>query len=305
MFQEISGLTFELDGIVKDAKEVGDPELFNRVTTFVIRVAELVQLAFDDVHKRLRELAYLKPSEVTPDRVMELRSHLAATYDRDKFKNVLDICRRLHLLAEEFDEDLASKLGRKDASGYPDPLMQILGQHEGYFIRSIENALNELDWKLNDYDQTQSVEEARNYARMAMKELRRHLESVQQFHLQVLKSLPGGNRRILDPTERKADAVLRRSPWHKGLFYLSVFVVVAATFTIVAGNVNPWTLPLILTAILVGMVLVGTFQLRADEQLKEERFLRIVDLALRRVFLPVMAKRNYRSGEPSENLGEE
>jgi len=65
--------------------------------------------------------------------------------------------------------------------------------------------------------------------------------------------------------------------------------VVAAILLVGASIVPIWTLPLVAIGSLLGVAVVGAFQLRQDDRLNEERFVELMALALKR--LPLLARR--------------
>ncbi|TCO64973.1 hypothetical protein [Actinocrispum wychmicini] len=76
-----------------------------------------------------------------------------------------------------------------------------------------------------------------------------------------------------DHRERK---VLQQSPWVSGSFYLVLFVVVTAILLIGASLLALWALPIFVVGGLLSIAIVGAFQLRQDDKLSEQGFLRLM-----------------------------
>jgi hypothetical protein len=79
-----------------------------------------------------------------------------------------------------------------------------------------------------------------------------------------------------------------KSAWANGLFYLVVFVVVIGSLAWLARMVEFSTLVVITLAGLLAVPLVGAFQLRMDDRLKEKSFMELVRLVLQQ--LPLIGK---------------
>ncbi len=68
----------------------------------------------------------------------------------------------------------------------------------------------------------------------------------------------------------------KNSPWSSGLFYLLVAIFILATLGVLSKMVHWSILPLIIVGGLLIIGLIGFLQLRNDERLKEESFVRLV-----------------------------
>jgi TRAP-type uncharacterized transport system fused permease subunit len=103
--------------------------------------------------------------------------------------------------------------------------------------------------------------------------------------------------RIIAAREKSWDydgtAIRRASPWVTGLFYLASLVVLATVFLIVSRTVDVLALPIVLIAALLGVSIVGAFQLRHDDRLAERSFLDLMGLTLRS--LPLLRRSDPKS----------
>jgi hypothetical protein len=81
--------------------------------------------------------------------------------------------------------------------------------------------------------------------------------------------------------------LLRQSPWVSGSFYVALFLVVISALLVVARILPVWAVPVIMVDGLLGVSILGAFQLRHDEKLTERGFLRLMLVAVRT--LPVSA----------------
>lgn len=285
MFEPVKQLGTELDRLATESSALRNDALATSVARFVNNVATEVDQAFSDVRLVLHDLAFLTPSELSQDTVNQLQSRLAATYAKEKFKSVLEICARLDVLAHDYQKNIEPYLHRSETEQSHSQLFWLLEKHEGAFIYTIKNAVSELQAILDRYSQTADFSQARLRARHALDELQNGLEEVVRAKQRVIGALPGGTKMLLDG--KIADEVLRRSPWFSGSFYIATLLVLLVAFTIVAGNVPPLMFPVVVGSALVGLTLVGALQLRNDDRLSQKNFLHLVDLSMRRVFLPL------------------
>ncbi len=285
MFETLNDLGTDIDNVISVAQASSNKKLQTDVLNFVIGVGKEVDKAFSDVHKLLGEIAFLKPSELTEDKVIDLQKNLTDTYSRDKFKKVKKICDALKKLANRFHADIEPHLTA--AGGVPNSsqLFWMLESHEGSFIHIIHHEIDEIVRLLDDYKTVHNIDAARTRARQAQKDLAEAMNHVMTASNKMIGALPNGSSLLLNKSV--ADEVLRKSPWFSGAFYLVVAVVLLTALTIVAGNVNPLMFPLVVGGAFAGLTLVGAFQLKNDDRLSEISFMKLVDLALRRVILPL------------------
>ena len=290
MFQNLKILASELDQLTVTANASNDSVLQADVHKFVAEVGELADEAFADVHTILGEIGYLPPQEFTEQRVLDFRRRLADTYAKEKFKKILRICERLHVLAKYFQAQIEPRLTQAGGVPHSSQLFWLLEKHEGSFIHTIRSSVDEVGGLLDSYQKERGIEAVQVRARQGQKELRSCLDHLTRTQYQMLGALPQGTARLLDP-EKAADDLLRRSPWFSGSFFLAAALLILTAVTIVAGNVSPWALPIVLAASFAGLTLVGAFTLMNDNKLSQQTFLQILDLSMRRVLLPLTRTR--------------
>jgi Flp pilus assembly protein TadB len=71
------------------------------------------------------------------------------------------------------------------------------------------------------------------------------------------------------------------SPWKSGSFYLVVFLVAIMVLAVVGHIVPIIALPVILVGGILALSMIGAFQMRHDEKLSQENFLKLMALSLR------------------------
>jgi hypothetical protein len=75
----------------------------------------------------------------------------------------------------------------------------------------------------------------------------------------------------------------KNNPWLSGSFYLFVFVVIMTFFSVASNYVHWAALPITFVAGILSIGIVGALQLRNDEKLKEENFVKLMIETYRRL----------------------
>lgn len=282
MFEPVHRLGTELSSLAQESAALENGELARSVAKFVTEVADEVDKAFGDVHDVLREIAFLSPASESAEEVNRIQSRLAATYSREKFKNVLEICARLDTLAHDYRNNIQPYL---QVGPHHSELFWLLEKHEGSFIYTIRSAVDEVQTLLDTYSKNKDLTDARARARKGLRELEAGLAEVIRAKQRVIGSLPGGTTMLLEG--KIADRILRDSPWFSGSFYLATTLILLTALTIVAGNTRPLAFPFVTVAAFAGLTIIGAFQLKNDGRLSEASFVHLLDLAMRRVLLPL------------------
>jgi hypothetical protein len=82
---------------------------------------------------------------------------------------------------------------------------------------------------------------------------------------------------IIDRTGKGgAEPIFQSSTLLTGSFYLVTFIIIIAVIATVASKVSWWALPLIIVSTMLSVSLIGAFELRKSEKLKEENFLKLM-----------------------------
>jgi hypothetical protein len=87
-----------------------------------------------------------------------------------------------------------------------------------------------------------------------------------------------------------------RNPWITGSFYLASLVSVVTLLPALAKVVTPLLVPIVMVGAVLGVSVVGAFQLRHDQSLGEKNFLSLMALTFKQ--LPLVGKRtpaDYRA----------
>ena len=72
-----------------------------------------------------------------------------------------------------------------------------------------------------------------------------------------------------------------RSPWHSGSFYLAVFLLILLTIACIGHMLAWFIMPIVLIGAILALLIVGVLQLRQDEKLSQENFIKLMGLSLK------------------------
>jgi hypothetical protein len=97
-----------------------------------------------------------------------------------------------------------------------------------------------------------------------------------------------------DKREKQMPPQKPNNPWVSGSFYLFVIVVVGSGLLAAAKILTLVALPIIVVGAVVALAIVGALQLRNDDRLKEESFLRLMALSFK--YLPLLRRRDSKGG---------
>jgi len=149
--------------------------------------------------------------------------------------------------------------------------------------RDLQSAKTELD-RLEEITNgvRRGVNRARRKARAAssdhelMKAELSDVEQLQEMALRKLKSAETAFELAGGKLPRQGVLGGKSNPWISGSFYLFAAVVVITLLAVVSKNVPIYTLAIVFIGGLLILAIIGAFQLRNDEGLSEENFLRLM-----------------------------
>lgn len=143
-------LAEQLDGMAGSAvadRRISDSDLVP-VLRFIGQVAVLVQQAFDHVLASLIELSYLKAEDLQEPRRTELLSSLDSLVSRSHYKDVEEICSRLHSLSDLYAQAVRPRLGSLADASQWGVVFRLLDEHEGAIITMVRDRVDDLHRRL-------------------------------------------------------------------------------------------------------------------------------------------------------------
>lgn len=107
------------------------------------------------------------------------------------------------------------------------------------------------------------------------------------FNAPVVINNGGTNKQIFNSSEMK-----KNNPWISGSFYLFVAVIAITGLAVISKNVHWTLLPITIIGGILFVGIIGAFQLKNDDKLKEESFLKLVGETYKR--LPLLTRSNKK-----------
>jgi len=92
-----------------------------------------------------------------------------------------------------------------------------------------------------------------------------------------------------DNVELRSATTRKNNPWVSGSFYLLASAVVIVLLLVVAKQLSILALPIVIIGAILVISIVGALQLKNDDKLKEESFLKLMGLSFR--YLPLLRRR--------------
>jgi hypothetical protein len=173
---------------------------------FIGKVAMVVDQAFGDVYAPLLELRYLKPEQLQEPARTELLKELNGVLERSRYRDVEEICSRLHHLSENYATMIAPRLRDLARDSRWSQVFWLLDEHEGRIINMVHGRI---------YQLCRAVEQAglgdvptiRQQATEASDELREALRKPQDLRNQILGLSGEAGLLELVEADRRPDAI--------------------------------------------------------------------------------------------------
>lgn len=99
---------------------------------------------------------------------------------------------------------------------------------------------------------------------------------------------------IINNPKKYIEENRKNNPWISGSFYLFLFVIIISTLVVSAKLLPLYILPVIIVGSMLIFSIIGAFQLRNDELLKEKNFLELMALSFKYIPFLTKAKTNNK-----------
>jgi hypothetical protein len=96
------------------------------------------------------------------------------------------------------------------------------------------------------------------------------------------KDIPIIEKSPVEQLREKNGTVKRKDPWLSGSYYLVIIALLLTLFLSLTNIINSLFLPLVLIITLLGISLLGAFQMRFDKTYKATNFLKLIFLAFKK-----------------------
>lgn len=114
-----------------------------RILRFFSKVALVLDQAVEDVLALAIDLSYIRDADLTPQRVDGFRRELDMVTARSHYRDMEEICSRLGMLREQYDQQLRPLLRDVDTAEWGS-LFSLIDEREGYVVYLARSAVEEL-----------------------------------------------------------------------------------------------------------------------------------------------------------------
>jgi hypothetical protein len=187
MSHQLADLVEEIDSFVDSAAStpgLAEPDV-RRVLRFISQVIQVVEQSFQDVLALLVDIKLLRPEELKPARIDELRRSSELLTARSRFHDALEICSKLRHLSAHYHDFIEPIVGQLPNSPQWHTLLRLLDQHEGAVINLIHDSTTEISRLLDTVVPT-NLESIKRTAADRANELRAHLTTLHDINGRIL-----------------------------------------------------------------------------------------------------------------------
>ena len=206
-------LADQLQGMAESAvadQRINDDDLV-RTLRFIGSVVTVVSQAFDDILATLIELSYVKPDDLQEPRKSGLLADLDRVVQRSRYKDVEEICSRLHHLSDQYEQVIRPKLGGlADESAWTE-VFSLLHEHEGAIILMVEARVQGLHQQIATATGG-DLPQIRQQAVDARKEIKQMLDKLLVLRNQILGLSGNAGWIELIETDRRSVAQAEAPP---------------------------------------------------------------------------------------------
>lgn len=180
-------LVKELQGLTTAAMtraHLNGPDL-RRVLGFIAKVSHVAEQAFQDVLTVLVDVKYLTPEDLDRATLIDLQKRVELLTVRSHYRDVEEICSRLHHLEDQYQEHIAPLLqGVVNAGGW-EGVFGLINEHEGRLIHLVHQTTWELRDQLASLD-LNSLPTVTTYATERLSEVHRGLDELRDLSNKIL-----------------------------------------------------------------------------------------------------------------------
>lgn len=151
-----------------------------RVLSFVAKVSNVAEQAFQDVVPVLVEIKYLRPEDINSGRIREIQMQVELLTNRSRYRDAEEICSRLHHLSDQYQEKIAPLLGNVASTHDWRSVFGLIDEHEGRLIHLVYETTWELRNRLDQLD-LNSLSNLKIYAAEQLKSVRKTLDQLRDL----------------------------------------------------------------------------------------------------------------------------
>jgi hypothetical protein len=132
---------------VLSIQRLNSPDL-RRVLAFIAKVSQVAEQALQDVVAVLVDIKYLTAADLDSSRIRELQKQIELLTVRSRYRDVEEICSRLHHLSDQYHQQIAPLVsGVQDGYSWQG-IFGLINEHEGRLITLVHQTTHELQEQL-------------------------------------------------------------------------------------------------------------------------------------------------------------
>jgi hypothetical protein len=142
-----------------------------RILRFFSKVALVVDQALEDVLALAIDLSFIRPHELTDDRIVSFQREIELLVSRSHYRDMEEICSRLGMLRMQYDTQIRNLLQGVDTAQWGS-LFSLIDEREGYVVYLVNQSVDKLGKLLEKRaDAAKINKEARSIVRRLRKSL--------------------------------------------------------------------------------------------------------------------------------------
>lgn len=217
-FNQLADELQDFTNVVITKAHLDAPSL-RKVLSFIVKVSNVAEQAFQDVLTVLIDIKYLSEEDIQSRKIIELQKQIEFLTVRSKYRDVEEICSRLHHLTDQFQNGLAPLLKDVTNAYSWEGIFGLINEHEGRLI----NLVHQISWQLKDKIEklnSYSLEDLKKFAKEQLEAVRFGLDQLRDLSNKILGASGKVGLLELLATNENANA-LSTLFINKGDFYMS------------------------------------------------------------------------------------
>jgi hypothetical protein len=165
-------------------QRIGDQDLVP-ILEFIGSVVLVVEQAFTTIYTQLIKLSHARPEDLLEPRRTQLLESLDSVLERSRYRDVEEICSRLHHLSDHYSAAIRPKLGHLESESEWAQVFALLDEYEGHIVMLVRSRV----WNIRESlrtAKTSDLDGIKKSAKSALDEFRSALADLWQLRNQIL-----------------------------------------------------------------------------------------------------------------------
>lgn len=174
----------EFTNSVLAIQRLNSPDL-RHVLAFIAKVSQVAEQALQDVVAVLVDVKYLTAADLNSSSVHELQKQIELLTVRSRYRDVEEICSRLHHLSDQYHQQIAPLVsGIQDGHSWQG-IFGLINEHEGRLITLVHQTTCELQERLR-YVEPATLNQLTLFAAKQLSAVRGALDQLRELSNQIL-----------------------------------------------------------------------------------------------------------------------